>query len=99
MTVTITLPPETEEKLRRRAAEHGQTLEAYLQQLAERHAWSGHDSPTPEPNSERTFDQILAPVRDGFANSGLTDDELTDLFEEAREEVWQEKQQRQKGPE
>jgi hypothetical protein len=99
MTVTITLPPETEEKLRRRAAERGQTLEAYLQQLAERHACSGNDSPTHEPNSERTFDQILAPVRDGFANSGLTDDELTDLFEEAREEVWQEKQQRQKGPE
>ena len=97
MTVTITLPPETEEKLRRRAAESGQTLEAYLQQLAEWHASNGKDSPAREPNSERTFDQILAPVREGFAKSGLTDEELTDLFEEAREEVWKEKQQRQKG--
>jgi hypothetical protein len=99
MTVTITLPPETEEKLRRRAAESGQTLEAYLQQLAERHASSGNVKPAHEPASERTFDQILAPVREGFAKSGLTDEELTDLFEEAREEAWREKQQRQKGPE
>ena len=34
MTVTIRLPPETEQKLREKAARAGQTLEAYLERLA-----------------------------------------------------------------
>lgn len=37
-----------------------------------------------------TLDEILAPIRQGFAESGLTEDELTALFEEARDEVWDE---------
>jgi hypothetical protein len=37
-----------------------------------------------------TIDEILAPIRQGFAESGLTDEELTALFEEARDEVWEE---------
>ena len=98
MTVTITLAPETEEKLRRRAAEAGQTLEAFLQQLAEREAHSEEGTAAPEasPQPARTFDDILAPVRKGFEESGMTDEELTGLFEEAREEAWQERQ-RKKG--
>ncbi len=96
MTVTITLTPETEERLRRRAAESGQTLETFLQQLVEREAGGGTAAPETPPPAARTFDDILAPVRKGFAESGMTDEELTALFEEAREEVWQERQ-RKKG--
>jgi hypothetical protein len=36
-----------------------------------------------------TFDGILTPIREGFAKSGLSDEELDQLFKEAREEVWQ----------
>ena len=41
----------------------------------------------PEP---RTIDEILAPVRKQFVESGMTEEELDVLIDEAREEVWQE---------
>ena len=44
--------------------------------------------------SERSFDVILAPIRHGFKDSGMTEAELDALFEEAREEVHQEKRAR-----
>ncbi|MCI0489011.1 MAG: hypothetical protein L0229_20655 [Blastocatellia bacterium] len=36
------------------------------------------------------FDEILAPIRKTFQESGMSEDELEALFEEAREEVYQE---------
>jgi hypothetical protein len=39
-----------------------------------------------------TFDESLAPVRAGFAQSGVSEEELASLLEEAREEAWQEGQ-------
>jgi hypothetical protein len=81
--VTVHLPPETERTLREKATSAGVTLEVYLRKLAERDA---DGSPR-----AATLDEILAPVREGFAESGMTEDELTALFEEAREESWQEK--------
>jgi hypothetical protein len=41
MPITISLPPETEQKLREKAARTGQTLEAYLEQLAADSAAAG----------------------------------------------------------
>lgn len=35
---------------------------------------------------------LYAPVREQIAESGITEAELDALLEEAREEVWQEKQ-------
>jgi hypothetical protein len=100
MTVTITLAPETEAKLRQRAAQSGQTLEAFLQQLVEREARGGNGTAAPVAAAPTapTFDDILAPVRKGFEESGLTEEELTALFEEAREEAWQERQRKQGAP-
>lgn len=34
-TITLHLPPDTEKRLRNRASERGQTVEAYLEQLVE----------------------------------------------------------------
>ena len=49
-------------------------------------------SSTPTVRSSQTFDELLASIRRGFQESGMTEEELDALFEEAREEVWQEKQ-------
>lgn len=40
----------------------------------------------------RTTEELLEPFRRQVQESGLTDDELDKLFDEAREEVWREKQ-------
>jgi hypothetical protein len=43
-------------------------------------------------------EQALAPFRRQVEESGLTDDELGDFFEEVREEVWQDKHGRPSQP-
>lgn len=107
MTVTINLPAETERKLQELAAQAGQSIEGFIQHLVEREVRQA-DGVEPAPSADAeggsavhpgmTFDEILAPVRAGFAESGLSEEELESLLEEAREEVWQERQ-RQEGPE
>ncbi len=77
--ITVSLPSETERKLREKARAAGLNLESYLADRLERLA--EQDAPLTAP---RTFDEILAPVRAGFAAGGLTEDELTDLFREER---------------
>jgi hypothetical protein len=97
--VILDIPPEVERTLRERAAQNGQTLEVYLQQIAEREARDGSRAPpTSAPHSEATLDQILEPFRQSFEESGMTDDELAALVEEVREEIWREKQQGPKAP-
>jgi metal-responsive CopG/Arc/MetJ family transcriptional regulator len=39
-----------------------------------------------------TFEEILAPVHREFAESRMTEGELTRFFEEVREEAWQDRQ-------
>lgn len=89
-TVTLSLPPETERKLREKAGSAGMTLEGFLSQLAEQVA-NGNGVP------KTTFDQILAPVRQGFAESGLSEAELAAEFEAARDEAWESAHGRKSG--
>lgn len=44
-----------------------------------------------ERESEKSFAEILAPVHKEFEESGMSEEEIMEMFEEAREEVWQEK--------
>jgi hypothetical protein len=53
-TVTVQLPPDTERKLRGRAEQLGQTLESYLQQLAEKAVECGTLSVPGQRESIRT---------------------------------------------
>lgn len=46
------------------------------------------------PHGGMTFEEILAPVHRQVEESGITEEELEQLFEEAREEVWQKKQKK-----
>src|SRR5712691_7590441 len=76
MTITLTMPPETQRKLVERAARAGQNVESLACELIERSL-----------NDEPTLDEILAPFRRQVAASGLSESELTALFEESRDEV------------
>ncbi len=94
MSITISLPRETEEKLRQRAAERGQTLDGYVRQLVERDVLGVNGTQAPEnppcPAVLRS-DKALAAFRKEVADSGMTDAELLEFFEGAREEVYREK--------
>jgi hypothetical protein len=81
MTVTIRLSAEEERQLLERAAMHGQDVASYVHRLIEN-----------DIQTSTTADDALAPFRRQVAESGLSDDELEDLFEQARDEVWQAKQ-------
>jgi hypothetical protein len=81
MSVTIDFPPELERTLRQHAARSGQEVSAFvLQAVREKIA------------KARTFDQVSAPFAQAVEAAGLTEEEFDRFFEEVREEVWEEKQ-------
>ena len=43
----------------------------------------------------KSFDEILAPIRKTFQESGMSEDNITSLFEEAREEAHRERKVRE----
>jgi hypothetical protein len=94
MSITISLPPEIEEKLRRRAAERGQTVDGFVRQIVEREVLGPNGERPSEAPPRLPSDEALTPFRKEIAESGMTDDELLKFFEEVREEVYQEKQGR-----
>ncbi len=91
MTITIDLPSEVETKIKTQASNDGVKVEDYVKTLIKE---ASDRRERIEKNSEKSFDEILAPVRKGFQASGMSEDEILEFFEEVREEVWQEKQNR-----
>jgi hypothetical protein len=88
MTVTLTLTPETEQRLRERAARNGLTLEAYLQQLAERDAFgvNGGQPSGPSPVAP-TFEEMTGPFARAVEAAGLSEEEVGELFERVVKQV------------
>lgn len=95
MNITINLPPASEERLRQCAAQTGQTVEGFVQRVLERvvHRANGGRliSTGSAPQSTLPSDEALGPFRRQVAESGISDDELLALFEEMREEAYQQK--------
>jgi len=86
MAITVDLAPEEEKKLGERARASGQNLAEFVRDLIRKEIHGN-----PPQSAAGTFDQILAPVREGFDRSSMTEQELDDLVEEAREDVYREK--------
>ena len=81
MSIHIELSPDEERRLAERASLRGQGLAEYAHEILSKHARLLAGSP----------DELLAPVRAEFRDSGMTEEELDALVEEAREEVWRER--------
>jgi hypothetical protein len=79
MTITINLSSEQERRLAERASRTGRDVAGYVHHLIDRDL------------DAETLDTILAPVRRDFEQSSMTDDDLTALVEEVREDIWREK--------
>jgi hypothetical protein len=86
MNITISLAPEAEVKLCKRAAENGLAPDAYARKLLEQ-ALNGGAGAALSRHPAAALDEILAPFREEVEKSGMTDDELRDFFTEVRNEV------------
>jgi predicted transcriptional regulator len=87
MTITIRLSDEEQRRLAERAARSGRDLADYVHLLIKR-----------DIQQMAGVEQALAPFRRQVEESGLTDDELGDFFEDVRAEVWQDKHGRPSQP-
>jgi hypothetical protein len=78
--IQIALPPAAEELLRRRAETCGETVDAHAARLLQ------------EALAAPRIDELLRPLRQQVAESGISDAEFDTLAEELREEVWRERE-------
>ena len=84
MELMITISDEATSALEQRARERGcSDVNKYVERLI-----------AADLLAVRTFDEILAPIRKTFQESGVSEVDLDALFEEAREEVYQERKAR-----
>lgn len=83
-TVTISLPKDVGIVLEKRAEDSGQNFETYIKNLVETQA------------RKMSLDETLAPIRQAVEKSGLNEDELDDIFQQARREVSNERKKRKK---
>ena len=87
VTLEVTgLPKDLASRLAARARACGRTVSDYMRGLIEQ------DLAESQPGPRSTLDEILAPVHEEFARSGMTEEELDAMVEEIRDEIWQEKQ-------
>jgi hypothetical protein len=80
MTITIDLPSEVENALLEKASANGKDIQNYIEDLLRKQAL------------RPTLDELLAPVRRDFEESGMGEEDLNDFFDDLRDKVWQEKQ-------
>lgn len=79
MDVTIHIDPADEPRVRERAAAAGKDVAAFVAEVALKAI------------TAPTLDEMLAPVREQFARSGMTDDELGDFLEDVKHDMRREK--------
>ena len=84
MTVTLELEPEVEMTAAEQAAEEGLPLADYVESVVKEAILKRQRV---RRLSEKCFDEILKPFRHEVEASGITDDELDNLFRQARHEA------------
>lgn len=90
MTITIELRPDEEQALRERAQASGRELPDYMRHIIEEHIRSG-----PRPGAApRSFDQVLAPVWEGWRQTGLSEEQVDAMFQRELEELRRDRLQR-----
>lgn len=83
MSLTISLPPEAEAKLKVRATAAGEDLPSYVSKLVT------HFTEPPTP-----LEELSGPIYKKFLESGMTDDELAEELERAKHEMRAERRAR-----
>lgn len=83
MTLTIQVPQNIGAILEEKARNQGKDVSAYVENLIEK-----------DVDHRKTLDEILAPVRKNFAESGMSEEDLDALIETERQAMWEEKNAR-----
>lgn len=83
MTITIDLPPDVEASVKTQAAKEGLPLEDYVTSLVQE---GTKRRDRIDLLAEKPFNEILAPLRCNVEDSGMSDEELDDLFTDARKD-------------
>jgi len=84
MTVTLELEPEVELTAAEQAEAEGLPLARYVESVVRETVFKRRRV---QRLSEKPFDEILKPFRDEVESSGMSDDELDNLFRQARREA------------
>ena len=82
MVLSLSISPEAEAKLKAKAAAAGVDLNTFASKSLERIA------------TRPSLDEVLAPLRAEFDQSGMTEEELVNLLEQTKHEVRAEEQSR-----
>jgi predicted DNA-binding protein len=88
MTISITLTADQERKLEAIARRNGKDPSAYVNDMVTTYL-NGVES-----EGEKTFEEILAPVWEGWQQSGMTEEEIDDLFSQELQEFRRERRER-----
>ncbi len=94
MTITIDLPPDVEASVKTQAAKEGLPLEDYVTSLIQ---VGTQRRDRIDLLAEKSFDEILVPFRRNVVDGGMSDEELDDLFTNARREASRARKERARG--
>lgn len=86
MTVTLELEPEVELTATEQAKAEGLPLEKYVESVVKEAIFKRQRA---QRLSEQPFDEILKPFRDEVEASGISEEEMDNLFRQARHEAAQ----------
>ncbi len=90
MTININLTPDQERQLEELARQNGKEPAAYVNDVVTAYL-NGVRS-----KGQKTFEEILAPIWEGWRQSGMTEDQINELFGRELQEVRRERRQRKR---
>jgi hypothetical protein len=82
MTLTLQIPDEEQRLLAQKAADAGLDVQSYVERIVRVAA------------ARPPIDEVLRPIREAFRASGMSDEELSDLLEKAKDEMRIERRRR-----
>ncbi len=88
MTININLTADQERQLEELARQNGKEPAAYVNDVVTAYL-NGVSS-----KGQKTFEEILAPIWEGWRQSGMTEDQINELFGRELQEVRRERRQR-----
>ena len=92
MTISITLTPEQERTLQDLARQSGKDHAAYIREVVAAYLTGVRE------HGPKTFEEVLTPIWEGWRQSGMTEGEIDEIFEQELQAVRQERCRKKARP-